>query len=232
MSERTCVIAGGSRGIGLATALRLANQDYNVVIAARTQTGLDDAIQKVAATGAACMAVTADIGQPEEAAQVIEAAVERFGRVDVLVNCAGVAPLAPIEELKTDDFEQLLDVNIRSVFYTTRAAWPIMRTQRGGVIVNISSMASVDPFPGFAAYGASKAWVNLFSQAIAAEGRPHGIRVFSVAPGAVETSLLRATFPDAPADKALDPDQVAAVVASVCAEHMTPCSGQTIFVRK
>ena len=119
-----------------------------------------------------------------------------------------------------------------AIFHTTRAVWPLMKAQGGGVIINMSSMAAVDPFPGFAVYGASKAWVNLFSQATASEGKPHGIRVFSVAPGAVETGLMRASFPDFPADKTLAPDEVAAVILSLCEPALAPCSGQTLFVRK
>jgi 3-oxoacyl-[acyl-carrier protein] reductase len=107
-----------------------------------------------------------------------------------------------------------------------------MKSQGGGVLVNVSSMASVDPFRGFSIYGASKAWVNLFTQAIAEEGRPLGIRAFAVAPGAVETQMLRANFPDIPRDRTLEPADVAAVILSLCDERMRHCSGQTIFVRK
>ena len=107
-----------------------------------------------------------------------------------------------------------------------------MRQQRSGVIVNISSVASVDPFPGFSIYGACKAWVNLFTKALAAEGKPLGIRAYAIAPGAVETSMLRSAFPDFPADHTLRPDDIAAAIEAVCDDRLAHSSGQTIFVRK
>jgi NAD(P)-dependent dehydrogenase (short-subunit alcohol dehydrogenase family) len=187
---------------------------------------------QVCALGGECEPVVADLARPADAGRLIDAAVARFGRVDVLINNAGHAPLAHIQDLSVEDFDRALALNIAAVFHTTRAVWPVMQRQGGGVIVNISSLASVDPFPGFAVYGASKAWVNLFSQAMAAEGKPLGIRVFSVAPGAVETELLRRSFPDLPAEHTLAPAQVAEVIFRVSDVAFTPCSGQTVFVRR
>jgi NAD(P)-dependent dehydrogenase (short-subunit alcohol dehydrogenase family) len=232
MPVRTCVITGASRGIGRATALRFARAGSNIVAVARTKAELDEAARRIVAAGGACEPVTADIGQAEEARRTIAVARQRFGRVDVLVNNAGAAPLAAIDQLDPAEFDRVCAVNMAALFHTTRAVWPLMKAQGGGVIINMSSLASVDPFPGFGVYGASKAWVNLFSQAAASEGRPYGIRVFSVAPSAVETSLMRAAFPDFPAAKTLDPDDVAAVIVSLCDQALAHCSGQTIFVRR
>jgi NAD(P)-dependent dehydrogenase (short-subunit alcohol dehydrogenase family) len=148
------------------------------------------------------------------------------------VNCAGVAPLASIEELDRGTFDRVAAVNMGAIYSTCRAVWPTMRKQAGGVIVNISSMASLDPFPGFAAYGASKAWVNLWTKALAEEGRAYGIRVFAVAPGAVETSMLRGAFPDFPSDAALDPSDVADVVHAVARRSCRYATGQCLFVKK
>jgi len=232
MSAKCAVITGASRGIGLAIALRLGKAGYCVIVAARHESEFEQAMEQISVTGAACAAVTADVAEPEQAEEIIAAAIERFDRVDVLVNNAGCAPLAPIDEFSTADFERVAAVNMAAIFHTTRAVWPVLKRQGGGVIVNVSSVASVDPFPGFAVYGASKAWVNLFTQATAAEGKPHGIRVFAVAPGAVETQMMRTAFPDFPADKTLTPDDVAGVIESLCEDRMARTSGQTMFVRK
>lgn len=232
MSSRTCVITGGSRGIGLATALCFARQGDNVVVAGRDQAALDDAIEQLSAAGAEALAVAGDVSEPAVGGRLIEQAIERFGRIDVLVNNAGRAPLAEIEDLDPVEFDQATALNIGAVFHLTRTAWPHLRRQGGGVIVNVSSRASVDPFPGFAVYGASKAWVNLFSQAMAAEGRPHGIRVYAIAPGAVETQLMRSRFPDLPADKALAPDAVAVAIESVTRDALAAATGQTIFLSR
>jgi 3-oxoacyl-[acyl-carrier protein] reductase len=232
MSDRTCVITGASRGIGLATALRFAKQRCRIVAAARNEQTLDAAVEKLSEAGAECLAITADVGNPDDARQIISAAFERFGRIDVLVNNAGVAPLKPLEELDTETFDEVTAVNLSGVFHTTHAAWPIMKQQGGGVIINISSVSSQDPFPGFQIYGASKAWVNIFTQAVAGEGKPHGIRAYAVAPGAVETDMLRAALPDLEDKYVLQPDAVAAVIESLCDDRFAYTTGQTIFVRK
>ncbi|MGD8450511.1 MAG: SDR family oxidoreductase [Phycisphaerae bacterium] len=232
MASKTCVITGASRGIGLATALRFARQGMNVVAAARGAEGLEHAAESIRSAGGTCEAVVADVAQAADAARLIVRARERFGRVDVLVNNAGCAVLKPLPELSHEDFDDQLAVNVGGVFHVTQAAWPVMVEQGGGVIVNVSSLSSVDPFRGFSVYGACKAWVNLFTQAAASEGKDVGIRVYAVAPGAVETGLLRNIFPDLPAAHLLEPEQVAEVITSLCEERLSPCSGQTFFVRK
>lgn len=232
MPAKTCVITGASRGIGLAVALRFARAGCRIVAGARTEGQLKQAAQQISATGGPCEYVVTDVGTRDGARRLIETAETRFERVDVLVNSAGYAPLAPIEKTGDQDFERAIAANVTAVFHTTRAVWPIMRKQAAGTIVNISSMASVDPFPGFSVYGACKAWVNLFTKATADEGRPLGIRVFAVAPGAVETAMLRQNFPDIPADQTLDPADVAGLVETLCDDRMNDVSGQTIFIRK
>ncbi len=232
MKDLTCIITGASRGIGLSTALRLARRGANIVAVARNPEHLETAAEQIREVGGRCEIVDADVGSPEAAQRIVAAAWERFGAVNVLVNNAGVAPLSPTVDLTPDEFERVYRVNIAAVFHLTRAAWPLMLAQGGGVIVNISSRASDDPFPGFSVYGASKAWVNLFSRATADEGKPHNIRVFAVAPGAVETELMRGVFPDFPREHALDPDDVAAVIESLLDERMGSATGETIFVKK
>jgi 3-oxoacyl-[acyl-carrier protein] reductase len=232
MPTRTCVITGASRGIGLATALRFAQSGCNIVAAARHAPALEDAVAQIRAGGAACEPVALDVARPADARRLIELAVRRFGRLDVLVNNAGYAVLKPLDQMSPQEFDQTTAINVAAVFHTTQAAWPIMKAQRAGVIINVSSLSSIDPFPGFAVYGASKAWVNLFSQATGAEGRQFGIRVYAVAPGAVETTMLRSIAPDLPPEHTLAPDEVAAVITKLCDEDLAPVSGQTIFVRK
>ncbi len=232
MSEPTCLVTGASRGIGLATALRMARLGYRLVISARRSDGLAEAARQIQSAGGVCETVVADVSRPADAERLIQAALRCCARLDVLINNAGFAVLAPLVGTSTSDFEQSIAVNCAAVFHTTRAAWPVMQAAGGGVIVNVSSLSSVDPFPGFSVYGACKAWVNLFSQATAAEGRPHGIRVHCVAPGAVETDMLRRFFPDLGAEHVLAPDDVAAVIATVCTEPMRYITGQTIFVKR
>ena len=230
--QPVCVVTGGSAGIGLAVAGHFAARGYRVALCGRDPQTLRAAEQQIALTAPACVALALDLGQPGAPARLIDEAVRRFGRVDVLVNNAGHAPRAPLDQISPADFEQAVAVNVGAVFHATQAVWPVMRRQTSGVIVNISSLASVDPFPGFSVYGACKAWVNLFTKAAADEGRPLRIRVYCVAPGAVETRLLRGLFKDFPAEQTLAPAEVAALVGSLCEEPMRYVSGQTLFVRR
>lgn len=232
MSAPVCIITGASRGIGLATALRFAATRHDIVAAARNPDELSHARQRIESAGVACEAVELDLAEHGAGHELIRCAVRRFGRADVLINNAGCVAMAPIEEIGGSQYEQLMALNCGAVFRTTQAVWPIMRRQGGGVIVNLSSVAAVDPFAGLSVYGATKAWVSLFSKAMADEGKSAGIRVFAVAPGAVETTMLRSVAPQVPADACLSPDEVASVIESVCDARMTRCSGETIFVRR
>ncbi|TWT41748.1 putative oxidoreductase [Phycisphaerae bacterium RAS1] len=232
MPDKACIITGASRGIGLATALRLARGGYHVTLAARNPVELEAAARQVSAVGVGVEAVPVDVAEPPAAAELTAISLRRFGRIDVLINNAGYGLLAPIDQLAAAEFQKLLAVNVVSVFHLTQAVWPVMRDQRGGVIVNVSSIAAFDPFPGFAVYGACKAWVNTFTRAIAEEGKKLGIRVFAVAPGAVETQMLRSAFPSFPAEQTLDPDHVAATIEALVDERLAHCSGQTVIVKR
>lgn len=229
---QVAVITGAGRGIGRATALRLARAGCDVGAAARTHEQLIETQRAVEAVGRRCEVVRADVTDADQVAALVSRCVETLGRIDMWVNNAGIAPQGTIAGMDTQTFDGLLAVNVRAVFLCCRAAWPVMRRQGGGVIINISSMAAVDPFAGFAAYGASKAWVNLFTAAAAREGRADGIRVYAVAPGAVETRLLRGNFPDYPADRTLDPDAVAGVVELLADPRAAHASGSVVYVRK
>lgn len=232
MEKRVAVITGGGRGIGRAVCVRFAEAEYVVVAGARSVDELEESARLVERAGGHCIAVPGDVRNADDVAAMVRTAVDGFGRIDVLVNCAGIAPLAAIEELEPQVFDDILSVNVKAIYETCRRVWPVMRAQGGGVIVNISSVASQDPFPGFAAYGASKAWVNLWSKALADEGRPHAIRVFSIAPGAVETQMLRAAFPTFPADQCLQPADVAKLIHELTLPECRYASGDTVFIRR
>jgi len=232
MSDKSCIITGASRGIGRAVADRFAQAGYKLLIAARGEAALAKAASELRDAGATCEFAAGDLAAPQFARELAEKARKRFGRIDVLVNNAGCAPLKPFPETTDEDLQSTFALNCAALFYTCQAVWQPMQAQGGGVIVNISSLASIDPFTGFSVYGASKAWVNTFTRALADEGKPHAIRVYAVAPGAVDTPLMRSAFPDFPAERALLPDDVAAVVESVCDGRMRAVTGETIFVRK
>ena len=233
VARPVAVVTGGSSGVGLATAKRLAARGFHLVICGRRAEALNAAHAAIDLAGPGdCVTLPLDLADAAAGPELIEAVMARYRRIDVLINNAGFAPCAPIGSFSEADFEQAFAINCRAVYATTRSAWPALVEQRAGLVVNISSLAAVDPFPGFAVYGASKAWVNLFTKAIASEGRPHGIRTYAVMLGAVETPMLRGAFPNFPTDQTLMPDEAADAIVRLLDVDQAPPSGEAIVVKK
>lgn len=232
MTDSVVIVTGAGRGIGRSICEEFAASGAQVVAAARTEHELADLESHICKSGGRCMLHATDVASDDDLDALFAAVRDRFGRIDVLVNNAGVAPICSLEELNPAVFDTLTTVNIRAVYYACRAVWGIMKAQGGGTIVNISSVSAYDPFPGFGAYGASKSWVSAWTRSLGEEGRKHRIRVLAVAPGAVETRMLRDVFPDFPEDQALAPADVARVVVAVTQPAWQHVTGQTIIVKK
>jgi 3-oxoacyl-[acyl-carrier protein] reductase len=207
------IITGSSRGIGFAVAQAFVARGMQVVISARKEDELKNAAAALE-SGANVHAVRADIRKPADAERLIKESVGRFGGVDVLVNNAGVGKFANVADFSLDDWQQVLETNVSGVFYCTRAAIPEMKRRGGGYIINISSLAGKNAFAGGAAYCASKAALNAFSEALMQEVRHDNIRVSSVMPGSVSTG-----FGDrgvgGEADWKIAPEHVAEVVVDL-----------------
>lgn len=220
LSGRTAVVTGGSRGIGLAVAEALLAAGANVVITGRDQSHLREASAQLSQGGRAARVHTeaADVSQAPEAASAITAAVTKFGGLDILINNAGVGVFASVADMGVEDWQQTIDTNLSGVFYCCHAAVPEMRKRGGGWIINISSLAGKNPFINGAAYCASKAGLNAFSEALMLEVRQDNIRVSYVMPGSVATSFGRGDGPGGPAaDWKLTPDDIAQVVMDLIA---------------
>jgi 3-oxoacyl-[acyl-carrier protein] reductase len=230
----TALISGGTSGIGLATAQRLAAAGYQIAICGRDRGRLAAAERAIRASdpGIAVELCQVDFQQPQTVASAVQQTLNAFGRIDVLVNAAAVAPMGAFESFTAEQVDELMNVNHRSLLAMTQAVWKPMQTQGVGVIVNISSIAAVDPFPGFTIYGASKAWLDALTHSLAAEGKSYGIRVFSVRPGAVDTPMLRGLFPKFPADQTVAPADVAAVIESLLSPSWRYSSGQIVHVTR
>lgn len=224
-------ITGAGSGIGLAVAARLAALRYRLVLVGRRRQLLDEAAKSLPA-GADVLCAAADVGDVCQIGPAIDRTVDHYGRLDVLVNNAGHAPLLPIEQTTPALLDECFRINAVGPAYAIARAWPIFKEQRSGCIVNVSSMATADPFPGFFIYAAAKAGVNLMAKSCAKEGHEFGIRAFSVAPGAVETPMLRALFSESqlPRSKCLAPDDVAKVVVECIVGERDKQNGETIFI--
>lgn len=230
MSGLVAIITGAGRGIGRAAAIELARRGYQLSLASRSQEQLAETA-RLAGSGAV---IPTDVTDPRQVDGLIEKTRSEFSRIDAVVHCAGLAPSVTVEQMTDDQWRDVIDVNLSAAFYLARAVWPTFREQRSGVIVNISSVSSRDPFPGFAAYGAAKAALNVFSLVLAREGKEIGVRVHTIAPGAVETEMFRALVTEQqwPREKTLDPSDVARVIAQCVDGDLRHTSGEVIFLSK
>lgn len=232
LKGKTAIVTGGGRGIGRAVARRFSNAGANVVIAARTLDDLHDTRVLIERDGGRVLVVPCDVSEAADVERLIDETIQTCGRVDVLVNNAGTAPLATIDEMEPNLFDKILKTNIRTVYLCSRGVWHHMVEQGGGVIINTSSVSAYDAFPGFAAYGAAKAFVVAYTKFLAKEGADVGIRVYGVSPGAVETDMLRGAFPDFPSNMTLETDDVAVLFETLLSPTFQYSSGQTVTVSK
>ncbi|MBM3779268.1 MAG: SDR family oxidoreductase [Acidimicrobiia bacterium] len=217
LAGKVALVTGGSRGIGFAIAHALVTRGASVAISGTNASRLDEAARALgaAAEGTEVLGVAADVRDPAAVDRLVARVVERFGGLDALVNNAGVGRFGPVAELSIDDWQTVIGTNLSGVFYCCRAALPHMRRKGAGWIVNISSLAGKNPFPDGAAYCASKAALNAFSEALMQEVRHDGVRVAYVLPGSVSTEFGGSARQRA--DWKLQPEDVAEAVVDLMA---------------
>ena len=231
MDRPVAIITGAGRGIGRATAVALARAGHACVLIARTA---DDLSKTAQLCGEGAVVEVADVRDGALASAIVDRAAARFGRIDVLVNNAGVAPLVAFKEMTEAIFRQTIDTNLLAAFHYSRAVWPMMERQNGGAIINLSSESARDPFDGFAAYAAAKAGINALTRALASEGNAHNIRVIAIAPAGVETAMLRqiATPQQLPPQDVLAPEDIAAAIVAAANGSLQHASGETIYLHR
>ncbi|CAM3201940.1 SDR family oxidoreductase [Paracoccus nototheniae] len=187
---KVIVITGASSGMGEAAALHLAQAGAKVVLGARRTDRLDAVVAQIEAAGGEALAKATDVTKLEDVQALVDAAVTRFGRIDVMINNAGIMPLSPIESLKTDEWDRMIDVNIRGVLHGIAAALPQMKAQKSGQFITTCSVAGHLVFPASAVYSGTKYAVRAICEGLRQEVKPYNIRSTILCPGAVRTELL------------------------------------------
>jgi NAD(P)-dependent dehydrogenase (short-subunit alcohol dehydrogenase family) len=207
VAERAALITGGSSGIGLAIARMLRDEGYALTLASRRAEKVQAAAEELGA-----FAVAADVGDADACARLVAEHRERFGRLDVLVNSAGVGIAGTVEHLPAKHFDLQLGVNLRGLFLVTQAAIPLLRESRG-LIVNLASIAGTLPTPGLATYGATKAAVISLTRSLNEELDGDGVRAIAICPGFVDTPM--AEWSGLPGEEMIQPEDCAEVVRSL-----------------
>ena len=214
--NRVCLVTGGTRGIGFAVAESLLAQGDRVAVTGTSQDGAGKAARRLQSTGSAgdVIGIACDVRDPASVERTVQEVVEKFGGLDVLVNNAGVGVGGPIAEMTHDEWNRIIDTNLTGVFHCCKAALPHLRARGGGWIINVSSLASKNPFAGGGAYCASKTALNAFSEVLMQEVRYDNIRVSYVLPGSVATGFSGRAA-DAGSDWKLHAEDVARAIAGL-----------------
>ena len=190
IKDKVVVITGASSGLGEAAARHLAACGATVVLGARRTGRLETLVAEIVAAGGQALAVQTDVTDRAAVANLVDTAVQRFGRIDVLINNAGIMPLSALESMKVDEWDRMIDVNIKGVLYGIAAALPHMKAQQSGQVITTSSVAGHVVFPASAVYSGTKFAVRAICEGFRQEVKDYNIRTTILCPGAVKTELL------------------------------------------
>jgi glucose 1-dehydrogenase len=240
--DKVALITGGGRGIGRAICVRLAQEGANVVFSGRkNDENVAETIKQVEATGAKAHFIQSDVSEVAAVFAMVDETVKTFGQLDVLVNNAGVEIHAPFWEVTEEDYDKVMDINLKGMFFLTQAFVKYAKeNKRQGVVVNNSSVHEELPFPNFTAYCASKGGMQMVMRNLSVELAPLGIRINNVAPGAIRTpinakllsepTLLAALEDNISLARLGEPEDVAAVVAFLASNEAKYVTGSTYYV--
>ena len=196
LSEKIAVVTGAGRGLGHDISLALARYGAHVVACSRTESELETVAEKIKAMGRQAIPVPMDVSDIRSIRPMVDRAVEAFGRIDILVNNAGINRPQPAEDVTEDNWDQVMNTNLKGLFFCAQAVGRVMISQKKGKIINISSDAGTVGIPGRAAYCASKGGVNLVTKVLAIEWAQHHINVNAIAPAFIETPLTEPMLKD------------------------------------
>lgn len=239
LKGKNALVTGGYRGIGKAIALKLASMGANVIVndIGEPETAIDT-VNEIRGLGVESEAIQANVAVEEEVNGMIAKVIEKFGRIDILINNAGITRDGLLMKMKESDWQSVLDVNLKGVFLCTKAVVRPMMLQKSGSIVNITSVVGITGNAGQSNYSASKAGVIGFTKSIAKEIGSKGVRVNAVAPGFINTKMTealpeevkKAYMANIPLKRYGEPDEIAEVVAFLCEDRSRYMTGQVLKV--
>ena len=227
LAGQTVIVTGGSKGIGRAICLALAMEGANIIIAARNESKIKEIVDKLKKRGSKALTIQADVRNEEDVRHLISRTVDEYGRLDILINNAGVAHKKRLEETTLEEYNEIMDTNLKGVYLCTKYAIPHIRNSENGKIINISSGAGLHGIPEFSVYCASKFGVNGITESIASELGGE-IKVYSVCPGAVDTDMYRSFFGQKPE---LKPEHIAEKVMELVSPDSKVISGKIIEIQ-
>ena len=240
--NRVAVVTGGGRGIGRAVALGLARAGAKVVVASRSLDACASTVAEIEAGGGTALAVTADVGVAEERGGLVEATLAAFGRLDVLVNNAGVLKPHHTLKVREDEFDEIFQVNVKGPVFLSQCALPYLAADGGGSIVNVSALGAFQPMAGIGAYCAAKAAMVNWTSTMAKEWAEHGVRVNLLVPGPVATDMIlprdekaRAAFVASMAEQTLvgrlaEPDDLVGAALFLASDASAFMTGRSLFL--
>lgn len=209
LKEKVAIVTGSSSGIGKAIALRFGAEGAKVVVTARRMAHCEQTVAQIAKNGGESWAIQTDVTDEHQVGRLIDETVARYGRLDVLVNNAGIFGGKRLSDTTTKDFDEVMSVNLRGTFFCCRAGFKQMKKQGGGIIINMSSVAGVQAWAGTGTYSASKHGIMALTKSLADEGRPHHIKVSAICPGGVADDLVDASPEEILRSEKIDPFDVA-----------------------
>lgn len=238
LQDKVCIVTGGSRGLGFAIAIKFAQEGARVAICDVNEESLNKAVEEIKKINSEVMGFKVDVTNKEDIENMVKAIIDKYGRVDVLVNNAGILMDAQLHKMTDEQFDKVIDVNLKGVFLCTRAVVDIMRAQESGSIINLSSLAGVYGNFGQTNYAATKAGIVGFTKTWAKELGRKGIRANAIAPGLIDTPLMR-TLPEKiqgkmakmiPLQRFGKPEEIANVAAFLASDESSYVNGVTIEV--
>ncbi len=225
LEGKVALVTGASQGLGRALALACAKEGANLVISSRSADALEPVAKEARALGVEVLAVPADVSRSEDVQELVDATAERFGKIDVLVNNAGLlGPRVRIEDYPEDDWRSVLDANLTGPFLVSRAAIPHM--PEGASVVNVTSGVSIEGRAEWGAYSVSKFGLEGLTQILAAELKDRGIRANSVDPGGMRTDMRAAAYPDEDPKTRITPEENTAVFIYLAADESREVTGE------